>query len=258
MLGTYLTEYLKDKYTVVPLTRKHLDLTEDEDNIWKFLKANVNKDDIIINSAGMIPQRSPQIIDMIKVNSIFPNILARFKKEVGCEVIHITTDCVFNGRGEGEYLEDEPHNCEDVYGKSKSLGENDTLTMIRTSIIGEEKNNKKSLLEWVRGHEKGDEIFGYGDHFWNGITCLELSKIIDKIIKSKNFWNGVRHIHSPSFVSKYVIVRMINDIYKLGLEVRLKRTKTCDRTLSSISADIKVEKEIREQIKELKEFKIDE
>ena len=39
------------------------------------------------------------------------------------------------------------------YGISKSLGELCNGTIIRTSIIGEEMRNKRSLLEWVKSNK---------------------------------------------------------------------------------------------------------
>jgi dTDP-4-dehydrorhamnose reductase len=120
--------------------------------------------------------------------------------DLECNVIHITTDCVFSGRG-GRYDENSLHDCLDDYGKSKSLGENQNLTIIRTSIIGEEKTNKKSLLEWVKS-QKNNLIFGYTNHFWNGVTCLEMSKFIFTLIKEQNYWKGVQHVYSPDIVSK--------------------------------------------------------
>ena len=71
-------------------------------------------------------------------------------------MIYITTDCVFNWK-DGNY--DEIND----YGLSKSLGELYKCAIIHTSIIDEEANNKRFLLEWV--------------------TCLQLAKIIDIIIR---------------------------------------------------------------------------
>ena len=63
---------------------------------------------------------------------------------------------------------------------SKSLGELCKPTIIRISIIGEEVNNKRSLLEWVKSNS-GKEINGYENHYWNGVTCLQLAKIVNEI-----------------------------------------------------------------------------
>lgn len=255
MLGNYLTTYLSKNYNTLALTRKDMDLsTVDESTILNYLNNNVSKNDIIINASGVIKQREYNLIDMIKVNSVFPHILAKAKKEISCNVIHITTDCVFKGYG-GSYLEYDKHDCIDDYGKTKSLGENPTLTTIRTSIIGEEKNNKKSLLEWVISN-KNNTIDGYENHLWNGITCLELAKIIDVIISNNMYWNGTKHLFSPTIVSKYELVKMISEIYGLNITVNKKITDVnCFRNLSTIGHNL-VEKPLYNQILELKEFNI--
>ena len=153
MLGTYLVKYLKNNFNVVPITRNEFDLLSD----FKLLKEkyDFNSSDIIINAAGIIKQRNFHYEELIVVNSLFPHFLSQLKNEYNCKVIHISTDCVFSGK-DGGYNEDSPHDCVDEYGKSKSLGENENLTIIRTSIIGEEIRNKKSLLEWICSKSNSD------------------------------------------------------------------------------------------------------
>jgi dTDP-4-dehydrorhamnose reductase len=169
-------------------------------------------------------------------------------------VIHITTDCVFSGK-EGGYDEKSPHDCLDDYGKSKSIGENQDNTNIRTSIIGEELSNKKSLIEWVKSNAN-KSINGYSNHLWNGVTCLELCIFIDKIISDKLFWKGTKHIHSPNTVSKYELVTMINDIYNLNLSInKVETNENCFRNLSS-KYITNISKDIYTQIKEQKEYEI--
>jgi dTDP-4-dehydrorhamnose reductase len=256
MLGSYLRSYLSPKYDLLALTRSEIDLSMiDEAKLFKFLNDNVNKDDVIINAGGVIPQRGESNIkDTVMVNSIFPHILAKFKQEVGCHVVHITTDCVFSGK-KGGYVEEDPHDCIDVYGKSKSLGENINICNIRTSIIGEEKRNKKSLVEWVLSN-KGKTIDGYENHLWNGVTCLELAKLIDKIIEYNLYWEGVRHVFSPEIISKYELISMINEIYGLGITINKKTTDTnCHRNLST-SFEVMIQNKLKDQILELKEFKL--
>lgn len=255
MLGSYLKTYLSDKYNVVALTRQDIDLADvDEDNLLNFLRDHVSKDDVIINACGVIKQRDYNVKDMIMVNSMFPHILAKFKSELDCKVIHITTDCVYSGY-KGEYIETDLHDCLDDYGKSKSLGENPTIMNIRTSIIGEETYNKKSLLEWVISN-KNNTIDGYDNHLWNGVTCLELAKLIDSVIKTNGYWNGVQHVHSPDTVSKFELVSMINEIYGLNITINKKTTNiNCHRNLATIN-EKRVEKKLFDQILDLKEFKL--
>lgn len=247
MLGNYLVKYLSSYFDVIPISRKDFDLNGNFKEIPE--KYEFFPDDVIINAAGIIKQRHYSQEELIKVNSLFPHFLST----LNCNVIHITTDCVFSGK-DGFYNEDSFHDCIDDYGKSKSLGENLNLTIIRTSIIGEEVENKKSLLEWVRSN-KNQNINGYLNHFWNGVTCLELSKQIYNIIETNSYWKGVRHYHSPDAVSKYELVSHINEIYKLGNNIIPTMEKYCDRTLTS-KYGCPIRTKIKDQIIESKEYKL--
>jgi dTDP-4-dehydrorhamnose reductase len=238
MLGTYVNNYLSNYFTIVPLTRVNYDLSNLNINSLEelLLNQNLEKDDIIINCAGVIPQASKQRSLNSKlyftINSLFPVILSQLCNKYGEKMIHITTDCVFSGK-DGLYNELSEHDETNDYGMSKSLGELCNATIIRTSIIGEELTNKRSLLEWVKSN-KDKEINGYINHFWNGVTCLQLSQIICKIIQDNLYWEGVRHIFSPRSVSKFELVSMINEIYDLNINIIPFETEKVDKTLTTI------------------------
>ena len=168
-------------------------------------------------------------------------------------MIHITTDCVFSGK-DGNYDENSIPDEINDYGLSKSLGELCKGTIIRTSIIGEEANNKRSLLEWVVSN-KGNTINGFTNHMWNGITCLQLAKIIDIIIRDDLYWNGVQHIFSPRSVSKYELVSMINDVYKLNITViSVDAELGTNKTISSIHDNLFEIQDLSEQITEMCDY----
>ena len=101
-----------------------------------------------------------------------------------------------------------------------------------------------------------EKINGYTNHMWNGVTCLELAKFIDRVIKEKLYWDGVKHVHSPGVVSKYDLVSMINDIYELGISITpAKPPQHCYRNLSSEFGGF-IGKSLGDQIRELKNFKL--
>jgi dTDP-4-dehydrorhamnose reductase len=152
---------------------------------------------------------------------------------------------VFSGL-EGNYTEKHLHDCTDDYGKSKSLGENNKLTMIRTSVIGEENCNKKSLIEWAKS-QHSQSVNGYTNHFWNGVTCLELGYLIEKIIIEKSYWTGLRHVFSPEIVNKSQLLSMINETYKLNLTITDVEVNLCDRSLSTIYNEV-IDKPLSQQI----------
>ena len=161
MLGNYVKSYLSKNYNIISLTRKDYDLNNlSIDTLDSLLKnKNISENDIIINCAGIIPQSSKQRnIDTrlyFKINSLFPIILSQICNKYKSKMIHITTDCVFSGK-DGNYNETSIHDEINDYGMSKSLGELCDATIIRTSIIGEEINNKRSLLEWVKSNKNGE------------------------------------------------------------------------------------------------------
>lgn len=255
MLGRYLHTYFKDRYgyKILSLDRTDFDLTKinQHDFDRKF-----NKDDVIINAAGVIKQRNYSLIDMIAVNSIFPHKLEYLKEKIGCKVIHITTDCVYTGITNIPYDELSIPNATDEYGKSKLLGEAKSLNIIRTSIIGEEIKNKKSLLEQVKINKDG-EMFGYMNHFWNGITCLELAKLIEIIITTNGYWEGTRHFFSPEIISKHKLISMINDVYDLNIKIiPTYEAGYCYRALDSVFPGFNITTPILDQIKQLKNFKL--
>ena len=265
MLGSYINSYLKQQVkAVVSITRIDLDIStvtyEKIESLFATYEMKTN--DVIINCIGIIPQ-SKNINDTSNrnyflINSLFPNMLSTFAYTRNLKFIHITTDCVFSG-SKGNYTELDDHDETNNYGVSKSLGElGYKSTIIRTSIIGEELKNKYSLLEWVKKHNN-TSLTGYTNHHWNGVTCLELSKIINKLIDGNNWWAGVRHIYSPTSVTKYELVTMINDTYNLNNRVNMLETETTvNKTLNSIydvNGTFNIP-ELKIQIEELKIFSL--
>lgn len=261
MLGNYIKLYLRQqKESVVCFTRNDLDVaTVTYDKLHQlFANYIINEGDIIINCVGIIPQskdiNDTSIRSYFFINSLFPNMLSTVALQYKMKFLHITTDCVFSG-SKGKYLETDQHDETSVYGVSKSLGElSYNATIIRTSIIGEEHKNKYSLLEWVKSYS-GETINGFKNHYWNGVTCLQLAKIIDKIIKEDIWWQGVRHIFSPQSVTKCRLVEIINQEYRLENTINpIVTDTTIDKTLDTIYDTNRlfnipdIENQIKEQV----------
>lgn len=250
MLGRYVYRYLYQKFErdfecndhhnkIIGWGRDKFDVMK-HDIIYLeecMTDEHIKNGDIVINCIGIIPHSSNgyKLDDRmyLKVNSIFPHELDMLCSKKDLRFIHITTDCVFTGN-KGMYDENDEHDAIDIYGLSKSLGEPSTTCVIRTSIIGEEIKNKKSLFEWVKSNANG-YIKGYEHHKWNGVTCLQLAKIIEQIIIMDIFWKGVRHIYSPDSVSKYELLCIINEVYNFNINIeQFSSDLIVDKTLTSI------------------------
>lgn len=238
MLGRYVYAYLKSQgFDVIGLSRVDIDVMDfDKMQLRRALvRKGVISNDVIINCIGTI---KPQVdkhgdITAIKVNSLFPLYLSDLCESENWKLIHITSDCVFSGI-QGPYNEAHPHDCIDVYGKTKSLGEPKNCTVIRTSIIGEEVGQSRSLIEWVKSM-KNQSINGYTNQKWNGLTCLEVAKIFEDIIINNKYWRGVRHMFSSKVLTKYDIVKLISDVYDLNVTViPFECDLPIDRSLTTI------------------------
>lgn len=257
MLGNYILKYLSTSNNIVCIKcdAENDSFNDLKSNIKNSLNHEQNSVKVIINCIGLIPQSgSNNDLKYIKINSIFPKYLDIISQELDIKLIHITTDCVFDGVL-GDYNEDSIKNETGIYGMSKSLGENlQNATIIRTSIIGETANGRvnKSLLEWLKSNKSGT-VNGFTNHYWNGITCLQLAKIIDNIITTNGYWNGVRHIHSPSVVSKYELICMLNEIYNLNINIIPIISNPINKSLISKYTILSIP-ELNIQIKEMYNF----
>ena len=258
MLGHYVKSYFeKLRYDVVTIDRNVLDVTNFDDNKLDNLMSHFNilSGDYVINCIGAIKPRVDELGDLnaVLVNTIFPMRLSNFCKNKELKMIHITTDCVYSGK-EGGYSESSTHDIADTYGRTKSLGEPNNCMVLRTSIIGEEIKNNRSLVEWVKT-KKNMTVNGFVNHFWNGVTCLQLSKIFEQIIEKDLYCEDKFHIHSPNVVNKFQLLSLINQIYNLNIKIiETTAVEKIDRTLKS-EKNLKVLiPNLELQIKEMKNY----
>jgi len=255
MLGYAMSEYfISHGYDVLKITRAEFDIAKEP--IEKLGQLIVDCD-AVVNCAGVIkPQIAKMSIeDVLKVNSVFPRNLATQCKIWEIKCFHITTDCVYTGN-KGEYNEDDFFDAEDVYGLSKNAGEPLNCMVLRTSIIGEEKGQSRSLLEWTKS-QKGKPVNGFVNHFWNGVTTIHLAEVIEKILEQHFYSEGLYHIHSPNVVSKKDMLEIFNDVYNLNLAITpTEASYRCDRTLTSKYSLSKMlcSKTIQMQVYEMKDF----
>lgn len=247
MLGRYICLYLSQFYKVTPLTRKDIDLA----NVTEYPKLFpiISNSQYIINCAGTIRPvvYTQDHATTTVINSFFP----RYLTSIHPNVIHITTDCIYSGK-QGKYTELDSCDVTDIYGLSKYYGEPELATVIRTSIIGEELENFRSLVEWAKT-QKGQEVNGFTTHYWNGVTCLQLAKILKDHINSPFLKRGIQHIFSND-VSKAELVQMISDTFELNLRIIPTAVDYCDRTLRSIFLDCSNVPSLEVQLKELKDY----
>lgn len=190
--------------------------------------------DVLINAIGLVKQLpdSKDVIKSLEINSIFPHKMAEIAKEIGTRFITVSTDCVFKG-DKGNYSEEDIPDADDIYGKSKYLGEviTDTALTIRTSIIGRELVGNKGLVEWFLS-QKEKKIKGYTKAVFSGLSTLTLSEIMMRIVIDYPDLNGLYHVASQP-ISKYNLLSMLKNKLKFPIEIEPSDELVVDRSLNA-------------------------
>lgn len=190
--------------------------------------------DVIVNAVGIIKQikDSKDIIKTLNTNAVFPHQLAEIAKKYNARLICISTDCVFDGK-EGNYTEDDVPNADDLYGKSKNLGEviNQNCLTIRTSIIGRELQTKHSLVEWFLSNN-GKKVKGFVNAIYSGFPTVYLAEILENIIVNHKKIFGLYHVSSEP-INKFELLKLLKNAYKIDIEIERFEDFYIDRSLNS-------------------------
>jgi dTDP-4-dehydrorhamnose reductase len=187
----------------------------------------------VINAVGIVKQRpaAHESIPSIAINSLFPHQLGLLCASIGARLIHISTDCVFSG-SRGNYAESDMPDPDDLYGRTKLLGETTEANCItlRTSIVGPELARKEGLLEWFLA-QKGP-IRGFKRSIFSGFTTIELARVIERILVTALHASGVYHVSSEP-ISKFDLLTLIKHKLGLSCEIVPDEDVRIDRSLDS-------------------------
>ncbi len=192
---------------------------------------------VIINCVGVVKQKLnnafSDTLNAIEINAKFPQMLAQFCAKREIKLIHLSSDCVFSGK-KGNYCETDNPDANDVYGKSKSLGElqyKNCLTL-RTSTIGLELHPERThgLIEWFLA--QSGNIAGFTRAFYSGLTTASFAKLVCNILKNHADLNGLYHVSGPA-ISKYdLLSKLALKLNKTDLIINKNTEFFCDRTLN--------------------------
>jgi dTDP-4-dehydrorhamnose reductase len=187
----------------------------------------------VINAVGVVKQRpaAKELLPSLEINAVLPHRLSVLCKAAGARLVQVSTDCVFNGR-KGNYLESDSSDAEDIYGRTKFLGELHDLhcLTLRTSIIGRELSRKESLVEWFLA-QKGT-VQGFTKAIYTGFSTLEMSRIIEMMLVEHPQASGVYHVSSDP-INKYDLLSLIKREMNLDTVIIPTDDHQCDRSLNS-------------------------
>jgi len=189
--------------------------------------------DLVVNCIGVIKQvpKAQDPVATITTNALLPHRIALLCSAIGSRLIHISTDCVFDGE-KGGYLEGDNSNANDLYGRTKLLGEvvYPNCITLRTSIIGHELQGNYGLVEWFLSQE--NKVSGFRQVIYSGFPTIELARIIRDYVIPNSEMTGLYHVSSDP-ISKYELLNLIKVQYGKNVEIKPEDSIRLDRSLDS-------------------------
>lgn len=191
-----------------------LDIT-DREAVHKYIK-EYNPDVVMHNAAWTAVDKAEQMPDAAyKVNVLGTKYIAEACKEVDAKMIYISTDYVFNGKGDKPFETSDPKEGLSVYGKTKGQGEDavisalDKYFIIRISwVFGINGNNYvKTMLKLA---ETKKELNIVCDQIGSPTYTYDLSKLMCDMIETDKY--GIYHATNEGYCSWYDFTKYIYEV----------------------------------------------
>ena len=240
MAGSTVCKFLKlfpDQLDIFEVSRDgddHFNIDVEKDMSALIEVIDEYAPDYIINCIGLLVKDSnANVLRALAVNSFFPHFLENCTQNTDIKVIHLSTDCIYDGNSEFGYDEKDIPTERNWYGRTKAIGEinNSKDLTLRMSIIGPELTRKTGLLEWFLS--QNNECSGYDKAVWNGITTLELAKQIKKIIVEDINISGVYNLVPNETITKYELLKNIAKVFNKEIKIVRDSTITSNKVLKN-------------------------
>lgn len=187
----------------------------------------------VINCIGVVKQLAASDDPMltIPINTLLPHRLAALCKIAGARLVQISTDCVFSGR-KGGYVESDSPDADDLYGRSKLLGEVDYAhaVTLRTSIIGHELDGHRSLVNWFLSQEGSTR--GFRRAVFSGLPTVVLARLVRDVIVPRPDLHGLYHV-AANPISKFDLITLIAAVYGKQITIQPDDNLVIDRSLDA-------------------------
>lgn len=209
-LGKELTKQLHREYTVIPLAKSDLDITNKQEVEARLAQL---KPEIIIHAAAYTAVDNCEINRMqaFQVNALGAGYVAKAANQINARMIYISTDYVFDGKKNAPYNEAEQPSPNSMYGLSKWLGEQlvqmiaQESTIIRTSwLYGHEGSNfVKTMLKLAKQRK---EIKVVHDQIGSPTYTTDLAQVIKMLINKPT---GIYQVSNTGVCSWYQFAKAI-------------------------------------------------
>ena len=189
---------------------------------------------VVINCIGLVKQlaEADDPLAALPINAMLPHRLSRLCALLGARLVHISTDCVFAG-SRGGYTEADLPDAQDLYGRSKLLGEvtgDAHAITLRTSIIGHELASAHGLVAWFLA--QSGAVRGYAKAVFSGLPTVELAHVVRDHVLPQPDLHGLYQI-SAAPIDKLTLLRLVATQYGRKTEIVSDERVVIDRSLDS-------------------------
>ena len=187
--------------------------------------------DIIVNCAAYtnVDGAESQAELAYRVNAEAVGRLGADARKAGKWVLHISTDFVFDGRGDKPYVETDHPNPINTYGKTKLAGEQlltgsgceHCIVRVQWTYGSAGSNFVTKLIQRAKSQ---DTLKVVDDQTGSPTSTIEAAKAICELLRKRP--EGIYHFASAGYVTRYGMARFI--LEKLSMDVNLQPCKTSD------------------------------
>ena len=234
LVGSSLHKMLAGEHQILALKHAALDITN-QASVQQFMRAE--KPDVIINCAVLnVDECETDKPKAHAINVAGPQYLAEAAHEIGAEIVHYSTNYVFDGKDEKSYTINDATEPVNNYGQTKLEGENAVRAacprsfILRTSwVYGVGKDNFLSIVHRnLKAGKRGKVV----SDCWASATYVnDLAARTRDIIERKQ--PGIYHVVNEGVCS------YVEFTYEAGKLVGLSEAQTAELIELISDADIK-------------------
>lgn len=228
-VGFELARTLQGLGRVVAADRSMLDLSN-LDQIREVVQAI--RPALIVNPAAYtaVDKAEAEFDLAMRINGEAPGVFAEEAKKLGVPLIHFSTDYVFNGEKNGAYVETDPADPQNTYGRTKLAGEKaieasgvDHLIFRTSWVYG--TRGKNFMLTMLRVGAERPELKVVADQFgaptWSNTIATLTAHVVAQACSAPDrseWWrehSGTYHLTADGATSWHGFAEAIFEIAKL-------------------------------------------
>lgn len=165
----------------------------------------------------------------LTVNGLATRKIAEACREIGAKMLYVSTDYVFGGDGNTPYEISDEKAPQNIYGKSKLLGEDSVIALLKEYFIvriswvfgSNGKNFVKTMLNFDKRRKK---ISVVDDQIGSPTYTVDLAPLLVDMIQSDKY--GIYHATNEGFCSW---AEFAEEIFKqAGREITVEKIPTSD------------------------------